>query len=608
MRRPVLVTAVSLTTLLENKLSITPFPSQGQYPWYDQLEQWGSDTQSAAENATIAADQVHADVAGAVADAQAAQVAATNAAGLVGAPAGSAVLAAISEGGVARGELIATIGEAVEEVFTAGVAEVGAKVRPLLSDKAKIVVTGESNESQFGALIPDFITDYGWGGLTVHNYAQGGSRIEQNMCQVGAIEVLLTFPSNIIPASGAVTVTVTGLPAAGNLMVTYGLVEGVDGRLFGSSGVYTWTRTTAGEAVPVHGGVRFRVYPKADRLSGNLDGITFVGAGKNTIYGGESAALVNAGTEVIIDALTPKQPTVILVGLHVDTGASGTHGARVAAINGWREQYAAARDGFHYISLGDYVTGSEVWTDVGVTPDATSLAQQAAGELPHQLTDDNIHLTLAAREGFVERIVMPLLGELTGNRGKPAPGTVLTSDTYTGGDGTISGRASSAALGGAPMVPSGQNIATVFAILDGELTTLTASGGLAVFDTGGWPDVEVSAKYTTLQQGLYLVARCQSDRANDDNSRYELVPQGASSVRLRKVVDGVGSYIGVAQAGAAGDTWSLRAVGDQISVLKNGVMVETITDSSVPGGDYAGFLKTTLASAAVVDDLVITYQ
>lgn len=83
-------------------MSITPFPTQGQYPWYDQLEQWGADTQSAAESATIAADQVHADVAGAVADAQAAQVAATNAAGLVGAPAGEAVKAAVSVGGVAR--------------------------------------------------------------------------------------------------------------------------------------------------------------------------------------------------------------------------------------------------------------------------------------------------------------------------------------------------------------------------------------------------------------------------------------------------------------------------------------------------------------------------
>ncbi|WP_313276775.1 glycosyl hydrolase family 28-related protein, partial [Timonella senegalensis] len=84
-------------------MSITPFPSQGQYPWYDQLEQWGADTQAAAENAKVAADQVHADVAASVnaanqaaLDAQAAQVAATNAAGLVGTPPDAAIAAAVA--------------------------------------------------------------------------------------------------------------------------------------------------------------------------------------------------------------------------------------------------------------------------------------------------------------------------------------------------------------------------------------------------------------------------------------------------------------------------------------------------------------------------------
>ena len=106
MRRPVSDTAVSLTTLLENDfMTITPFPSQGQYPWHDQLEQWGADIQSAAESAELNADDLRADVATALSDSTAASAAAIAAAGLVGAPAGEAVLAAISEGGAARGEL-----------------------------------------------------------------------------------------------------------------------------------------------------------------------------------------------------------------------------------------------------------------------------------------------------------------------------------------------------------------------------------------------------------------------------------------------------------------------------------------------------------------------
>lgn len=90
-------------------MSITPFPSQGQYPWYDQLEQWGADTQTAAESAELNADGLRADVATALADSTAASAAAIAAAGLVDAPAGDAVLAAISEGGAARDEMIETI-------------------------------------------------------------------------------------------------------------------------------------------------------------------------------------------------------------------------------------------------------------------------------------------------------------------------------------------------------------------------------------------------------------------------------------------------------------------------------------------------------------------
>lgn len=92
-------------------MPITPFPSQGQYPWYYQLEQWGADTQSAAESAELNADGLRADVATALSDSTAASAAAIAAAGLVGAPAGDAVLAAISEGGAARGEIDDAISE-----------------------------------------------------------------------------------------------------------------------------------------------------------------------------------------------------------------------------------------------------------------------------------------------------------------------------------------------------------------------------------------------------------------------------------------------------------------------------------------------------------------
>ena len=78
---------------------------------------------SSALAATNAAAGVATALAATVAEAEAAKLAAQAAAGLVDAPAGSAVLAAISEGGAARGELNAAIGAQTEPVVNGLVAE-----------------------------------------------------------------------------------------------------------------------------------------------------------------------------------------------------------------------------------------------------------------------------------------------------------------------------------------------------------------------------------------------------------------------------------------------------------------------------------------------------
>lgn len=55
-------------------MSITPFPSQGQYPWRDQMEQWGLETQAAAEQASTDVAAAESAAIQASADAQEASI------------------------------------------------------------------------------------------------------------------------------------------------------------------------------------------------------------------------------------------------------------------------------------------------------------------------------------------------------------------------------------------------------------------------------------------------------------------------------------------------------------------------------------------------------
>lgn len=169
----------------------------------------------------------------------------------------------------------------------------------------------------------------------------------------------------------------------------------------------------------------------------------------------------------------------------------------------------------------------------------------------------------------------------------PALNPILVSDTFASGSGEIVGRVADAGLGGTARTWEGTT--GLYTIASG-----TAGEGATAAGQVGFPldvaDMEVSAKIVALPSTAGAISIYARFQAADRLYRVNVFGSGGMTVQKRAG----GSLTTVpgdwGAAPAVGGTIALRVVGDQISVLVDGVLRETVTDGSVagPGGARVG--------------------
>lgn len=171
----------------------------------------------------------------------------------------------------------------------------------------------------------------------------------------------------------------------------------------------------------------------------------------------------------------------------------------------------------------------------------------------------------------------------------PTPGDgIVTSDTFEGADITSFNRDSNAALGGVSM-PWWRDAADRWGIKDNKLVRGSTTNGTGVchFAHQAIRDGEIELKIEKLPDAgvsFFIDARRNE---NHTSYRVHLYPTGTFRLVVRR--EDSNSYpIGNPFSAVVGDRIGIRCEGDQISLMKNGVAIETVTDAEVATGPYWG--------------------
>ena len=243
--------------------------------------------------------------------------------------------------------------------------------------------------SKFATLFADYGSSY-------YNGAAPGEQIEHACARLGSHPARLAFPGDTIPTFGPVTVTASNMPASVSLKAFTGRISGVEGTLTSTGTTLTFTRTTAGSAVSSPAGEPFM--PTIGPL--HQSDVIIWGAGKNNLTGTAGRdTVVNKMTDEAIAWLTPKVKRVLVLGEFVNRGSTAAAKAQILSVNAYR----AARYGNVFVDVQNYITGSQVWADSGITPTSNDLAQQAKGEKPDSLSLDDAHLNPVAQAAVFAR-------------------------------------------------------------------------------------------------------------------------------------------------------------------------------------------------------------
>lgn len=202
---------------------------------------------------------------------------------------------------------------------------------------------------------------------------------------------------------------------------------------------------------------------------------------------------------------------------------------------------------------------------------------------------------------------MSTLIKATGSMTAPLAGTpiargaLLIKDTFSVAANSLVGRATDAIAG------------KVRAVWAGEPDMMAVSGGRATRGTGTvgtWfngfematNDYEVSVLVAALPTGgqQFLDAR-RGTGGSPDCYRLSI---GTATIDLRKRVGGVTTAFGSAPY-AAGDRIGLRVRGNIVSMVLNDVVVNQITDASIPNAGSAGIAGTLATAGVAFDDFEI---
>lgn len=284
---------------------------------------------------------------------------------------------------------VASAGPVAVKVYTDAPYTAGSNVLPVHTNTSRIAIWGSSSAELIGPELATVATELG---ASLTEGGKGAERAEHIAARLGSAPALLVPAdgSMAIPASGAVTVTSPTFGPWENLRAYTGTWAGVHGTLSSTSTTLTFTRTTAGDQVTIEGPTP--IHPDLG-LACRAD-VTLLWMGKNNTGNAGAADFVIRTTDAAHDWLAPLQKRCLVLGHFVDMNQPATSNQRtnVTEINAAH----AARYGAAFLDVQAYLTGTQVWTDTGITPTQADLDQQAAGNKPPSLSTDNGHLNAAA--------------------------------------------------------------------------------------------------------------------------------------------------------------------------------------------------------------------
>lgn len=287
------------------------------------------------------------------------------------------------------------------------------EILPVACDMGKISGFGSSSLLKSGmvakltAMASDFDANYYDGG-------QGGEIAQHSSARLGSVMFQLSFPSNTIPASGSVIVTVRGLAGdshqASQLKDFSGLAAGVAGTVSYNStaGQFQFSRSVAGESLVIDGAVPF----VPDDGPAWRSGVGLLWMGKNNAYAPLSDEILSDPLETFkcisasFDYFSALTKRVLVLGSFLD---SNFIAQRVDDHINKCNALCAEKYGNLYVDVQSYLSGAQLWIDTGITPTQDDLNHQATGRKPPSISLDNGHLNDAGASAVVNNLIKPRL-------------------------------------------------------------------------------------------------------------------------------------------------------------------------------------------------------
>lgn len=247
---------------------------------------------------------------------------------------------------------------------------------------------------------------------STYNGGGSGEMYQHHSARLGSIPALLTVPGGIIPASGAVAVTVTNFISQniGSLKAFTGYLNGVLGTLAynaSASTRFTFTRSVTGSAVTVSPSTVFEFTPSYDRKF--VTGFVILNWGKNNMtYATNTVSEIMDATDKAFNFVKPFFKRVLLINQYGNTNANDVTLGMIKDYN------ARLLDRYGDLSIDNYgyLMGAKIWTDLGITPTATDLASQAKGAIAPSLSADGFHMNFPVSQQLITQLVKPRIQEL----------------------------------------------------------------------------------------------------------------------------------------------------------------------------------------------------
>lgn len=247
-------------------------------------------------------------------------------------------------------------------------------------------------------------------GVTVANLGRGGDTTDDILIRLGAQKLWFTVPTGTIPASGSVAIATRAVVSTRDNISYIGSLAGVPGTInTGTGRSWTFTRTTAGDAVPVAGQTPFIPTGTArDRET-----IIFWG-GRNDMDFGTSgqeqskADHIVAQYQAVVEWAQHQAKQVMLVG--VTTSMAEHPGAlkyeTIREINNRLRNLYPGK----FADVQNYLVNRALG-DMGLTPTSADTAAVAAGEIPPQLyaAGDGTHFSRATAAALAQYFFEPYL-------------------------------------------------------------------------------------------------------------------------------------------------------------------------------------------------------